>query len=202
MKTAAVHIGLVLAGGESRRMGSDKGLLPFERYPTLLHRQLSLLQRLPLQQVMISRHQLLDTPDDLRSCVISDSNQTHHDGPLAGIYAVARACPEATSLLVLPVDMPLMDQKSLSLLLETGLSQGCSLHYENEYFPLFLLLGKREREYLKEQLETATGNRSVHSLLHLTRAETLPSPSSTLFANTNTEDDWHTVIESRKSLYE
>lgn len=202
MKRADIHMGLVLAGGESRRMGEDKGLLPFGDYPTLLHRQSALLHTLPLQRVMISRHQLLNTPNDLRKLVITDSNHTHHDGPLAGIYAAARAYPEATSLLVLPVDMPLMDQHSLASLLQEGASRRCTLHYEHEYFPLFLYLGEREREYLKQQLETATGNRSVHSLLHMADADVLPSPSASIFTNANTEDDWRSMIESRKPLYE
>ena len=183
-------IGMILAGGESRRMQQDKGLLSLEDFPTLLHRQMALLKPLPLDAVVISRHQKHGTPFDLSSHVIPDKNPDFHDGPLAGIAAVAAAYPDAKALLILPVDLPLMNQSLLEVLLEQGLNKGKTLHYRDEFFPLFLCLGQKERSYLREQLEVVTGNRSVRSLLRFCDAEELEHHQLQAFTNTNTESEW------------
>lgn len=198
MSASNLMVGVLLAGGESRRMGRDKGLLACGTFPTLLHRQYALLKQLPLDAIAISRHLHLATPEDLKPHVVVDRNQTHHDGPLAGLWAAIQMYPNATALLILPVDMPLMTSEHLRHLLNQGDESSRSLYYESHYFPLYLRLETDLRCYLQEQLETATGNRSVHSLLNVAGAQSVPVHSQRAFANTNTESEWRDVIETRK----
>lgn len=190
MNSDMTVIGVVLAGGESRRMKQDKGNLPVNGDLTLLHRQFGLLKHLSLDSVVISRHQKHNTPADLLNHVVSDRNPNLHDGPLAGIHAVATAYPEATAALILPVDLPRMNVELLGDLLYCGGSRMTTTHYRNEFFPLLLMLGQSERDYLAEQLEVATGNRSVHSLLQFSGAEEIDHAHPDAFTNTNTESEW------------
>ena len=190
MKADGGVIGVVLAGGESRRMNRDKATLSVRGYATLMHQQVSLLKKLSLKRVVISRHQKHDTPADLVKDVIPDNNPNHHDGPLAGLLAVAKAFPSAAGLLVLPVDLPLMSVSLMSRLLEYGQTASQTAHFQDEYFPLFLNLGRRERDYLADQFDLATGNRSVHSLLHAIQAVEIEHSQPRAFMNTNTESEW------------
>lgn len=183
-------LGLVLAGGESRRMGRDKGLLPFKGFPSLLHRQVRLMQQLPLDELVVSRHEKLDTPVDLGVPVLTDHNDQNHDGPLAGIHSAAYAYSNAETLLVLPVDLPLMDASSLDRLLKEGRQRNQTMTFEDEYLPLYLPLTDRVRTYLHDQLALVNSDKSIRGLLRFTQAQSLFPGSRTPLTNTNTEEEW------------
>ena len=102
---SAELLGVVLAGGRSRRMGTDKALLPFGK-DTLLGHQVRLLTRLCARVVVSGTYTGFDCIADARP----------DGGPLAGLSAAAAAWPGA--LLVLPVDMPLMTAEALAELVQ------------------------------------------------------------------------------------
>lgn len=93
--------GLILAGGQSRRMGSDKALLAFGGTTLLGH----ITARLRPQVTSLA----LNGPPELDSGLprLPDS-LAGHLGPLAGILAglEARLDPDATHVLTVPVDSP------------------------------------------------------------------------------------------------
>jgi molybdenum cofactor guanylyltransferase len=108
---------LVLVGGHSRRMGTDKALLlhPRSGSPLLLH-QLALLQNLhPAARCVAARleQRLPPLPADVQR--IDDDGQS---GPLAGIVN-ALDVMTTTHLLVLAIDLPAMDLGSLQRLVST-----------------------------------------------------------------------------------
>jgi len=94
--------GLVLAGGHSRRMGTDKSafLLPDGR--TLLQRQIAVLRQAGVAEVLISRR-AAQVPVSAGARIVID--RAPDSGPLAGI-AAGLATIRAGVLLVLAVDMP------------------------------------------------------------------------------------------------
>lgn len=102
----------VLAGGRSRRMGTDKALLRISG-ATLLARQVALCDSLGARRVWVSGR----TPAQLEGL---DASALPDDapgrGPLGGIATVLRAS-RAPHLLVLAVDMPLLDTALLGRLL-------------------------------------------------------------------------------------
>lgn len=101
--------GAILAGGDSRRMGTDKALLEFEGV-LLWKRQRQVLHDSGIEEVIIVRR-----PDQpaLDSEIPHVRDQVPGAGPLAGLHAALAynlACPEpAEGLAVLAVDMPAID---------------------------------------------------------------------------------------------
>ncbi|WP_340198624.1 molybdenum cofactor guanylyltransferase [Ascidiimonas sp. W6] len=105
--------GLVLSGGKSTRMGRDKGQLLYHGMPHrdylyhLLNKfcERSFLSIRKSQQTEINQNQefIVDT-DEFK-------------GPLNGILSAHQLFPEA-SWLVLACDLPFMDQKAVSQLIE------------------------------------------------------------------------------------
>ncbi len=97
-------VGVVLAGGQSSRMGQDKAMLPFKG-ETLLHHQVQLLRRICSHVVVSGEYPGFDCVPD---CVPKY-------GPISGIYSVAKQIPSA-ALLVVPVDMPQLTVEHLNRL--------------------------------------------------------------------------------------
>jgi molybdopterin-guanine dinucleotide biosynthesis protein A len=105
--------GLVLVGGQSRRMGRDKALLTYHGEATQLERTAALLQTV-CTRVFVSQRtgQCFDAPDETE--VIYDSVESV-SGPLCGILSAMRAHPEA-HWLVLACDLPYLQATALQKL--------------------------------------------------------------------------------------
>jgi molybdopterin-guanine dinucleotide biosynthesis protein A len=97
-------VGGVLVGGASRRMGRDKALLPWGR-GRWIDRQVRTLAHVADEVLLAGR-----AIDPYRG-LADDAGA----GPLAGIWALARARPTA-SLLVVAVDQPLLTSTALGWL--------------------------------------------------------------------------------------
>ena len=107
MKFSAV----LLAGGESRRMGSEKATLLFHGEP-LWQRQIRVLRELESQEIFISaRSELPWRPVDIE--LILDEAPSR--GPLSGL-AAALLRMRTNHLLVLAVDMPFMTSEQMRAL--------------------------------------------------------------------------------------
>lgn len=193
-------VGVLLAGGESRRMGQDKALLPMAGFATLLQRQLALLQSLPLDACSISRHRRHQTPTGLGVPILPDTNNEQHAGPLAGIQAAALAWPEASALLVLPVDLPFIRAETLQTLLDEGQRQHCAVYYENEYLPLYLPLHNTLRDDLNTRIALVSSDKSIRSLLRRQNAIALAAPLDNSLTNTNTPEEWQASQPSGPSI--
>ncbi len=106
--------GLLLAGGQSRRMGRDKASLSYdgrsqpERVAKLLKTQ--------CQEVFVSLRVGQETPDGVRNLpIVLDSAE--RSGPMAGILSAFREKPSA-AWLVVACDLPLIDSATLDNLVE------------------------------------------------------------------------------------
>jgi molybdopterin-guanine dinucleotide biosynthesis protein A len=107
--TAIIWRGAVLAGGESRRMGTDKALLEFDGLP-LWRRQHRVLAEAGMDEIVLVRR---PGQSDLSRDVPLCHDQFTGTGPIAGLHAALTfnlACPEPVEgLAVLAVDMPAID---------------------------------------------------------------------------------------------
>ena len=110
------HIAAVLfAGGQSRRMGRDKALLPLPDGRLLWQRQLDVLRELEPAELFISGPSRPGFPADAPT--VGDA--VPGLGPLGGIVA-ALAAMRSARLLVLAVDLPMMTSAYLRELIHHG----------------------------------------------------------------------------------
>lgn len=120
-------VGVVLAGGQSRRMGSDKALLTING-EGMLSRAVDCLQRAGAKQVIVSRNE----PGD---GFLSDIYP--HKGPLSGIHSAA-VNMATQNLLLVPVDLPNLSHKEIQRLSQFGQTQHCSCYFSGHNLPLYL----------------------------------------------------------------
>ncbi len=106
--------GLILAGGKSKRMGSDKALL-LRDGETQLSRAVRLLEA-HLDRVFVSTR--ADQSDDLERGKFAQVIDRYDDmGPIAGILS-AMDSDDDVSWLVLACDLPNIDDMTITYLLE------------------------------------------------------------------------------------
>ncbi|MBM3992125.1 MAG: molybdenum cofactor guanylyltransferase [Planctomycetes bacterium] len=119
MRTARTDVtGLLLCGGESRRMGRDKALLPWgER--TMIDGPLDALRELA-SRVLLSTGRTARYPQLGLECVLDAFPDA---GPLAGLCAGLEAC-RTPWLAVLSCDLPLARAECLRRLLERAEESG------------------------------------------------------------------------------
>jgi molybdopterin-guanine dinucleotide biosynthesis protein A len=145
-------LGVVLAGGLSRRMGTDKAMLDYHGQ-TLLQHQVNILASLSSQVVVSGDYADFDcVPDSGDRC-----------GPLGGLHAVCRRFP-GRAMLVIPVDMPQLTP----VLLQRLLQNRAVCHFEAQPLPAFFPESCRIQDALTEifnQCERGFSLRRLHEAL-------------------------------------
>ena len=102
---------VLLAGGESRRMGREKATIEFEGRP-LWERQLGILRAVGPETIFVSARTRPPWLPDEVELLLDDSPSR---GPLSGL-AKALATIQTTHLIALAVDMPFMTSGQLGVL--------------------------------------------------------------------------------------
>lgn len=186
----------LLAGGRSRRFGSDKAFLEWRGEP-LYERQLSLLRRLEPANVWISANGDQAFPALEETTILTDDEAD--EGPLGGLLTVFRKS-SADWILVLGVDLPLMEGGFLQGLLagQTGLVPKSDRFWEPlvAFYPRAKMLALLERGF-------ADGERKLQHLLDQAEAvgliEALPVSDSEklLFTNLNSTTDLKAIDLNR-----
>ncbi|MBK8132704.1 MAG: NTP transferase domain-containing protein [Gammaproteobacteria bacterium] len=115
--------GALLAGGQSRRMGADKALLPVGA-GTLLDHMLAKLRALDLAEVVVCR--------DAPGCI---ADRIPGQGPLGALHSLGIHYP-GRDLLIVPVDMPLLAAGTLAALLAASNAAQRPRHYAGYRLPL------------------------------------------------------------------
>lgn len=120
----------LLSGGESRRMGRDKALLPHPEGGTWLRRSLVLLQCLGEPVSLLSRHPAHQALAQTLG-VIAIAEPPPWDGPLRALARLMAHYPEAR-LLLCPVDMPHLDGASLRALVAASDADPATIHLAHD----------------------------------------------------------------------
>ena len=169
--------GIVLAGGQSSRMGRDKALLPY-RGRHLIDWIVETLRKAGVAEAFVSSPADRTYPD--YACIADRSPQA---GPVGGILSVITALAGYDGYLVVPVDMPLLSPEMLARLMR----QGGACHYAGTPLPAFLPDSATLRRH------PASG--SVKALLAILAAGPVPlhEGDRNRLVNGNTEREWAAI---------
>ncbi len=187
--------GIVLAGGRSRRMGSDKAALLFGGRP-LLQRTVAALAEVADEVVVVLAPGRKLPPLECPRPVRVAADPVEGEGPLVGIAAGLRAA-SAPVALVVAVDMPFLRPALLRLLAERAAAGSrCVVPiYEGRPQPLCSAWRREALEVVEAQVET--GERAVMSVARTLDAERLlpaawraADPDGRSFVNVNTPEEF------------
>lgn len=162
--------GVVLAGGQSSRMGQNKVFLDFQGRPLLDH-MIALLRQITGDVYVSGDYEGYDCIPDSKPFA----------GPAAAIRDVLNRLNDYDNVLFVPVDMPFLTPELLLPLLqhETG------ARYEG--WPLPLCLAKGQEAGQGESVKSMISAMCVTTL-------SLPQGGQDCFVNINTPEEWKEVI--------
>lgn len=180
-------MGLVLAGGRSRRMGSDKASLERDG-ETQLDRAVRLL-RAQLDTVFVSARES-QAGDPLRSRYPRIIDRYDDMGPVAGILSAMDEHPEA-AWLVLACDLPNIDEETVGYLLDNASAEHPSTAYVSVNDGLPEPLCAVYRPAFREVIEryVAEGIKCPRKMLINSPTRLLEQPHPGALHNVNTPDD-------------
>jgi molybdopterin-guanine dinucleotide biosynthesis protein A len=176
-------LGVVLAGGLSSRMGTDKAQL-MRNDTAMVNFSKQLLTDAGLNKVIVSGKGY-DIDDSLINA-----------GPLGGIFSVLQQT-KARALLILPVDLPLMQAQALKTLMLTGQLKQSACFYQQHYLPLYLPVTGFLELFLKKAFCAFPSNGandskgpSMRALITAIPHTKLQPSSPKLLLNANTSQQW------------
>jgi molybdopterin-guanine dinucleotide biosynthesis protein A len=189
----------VLAGGKSRRMGSDKALLELAGRPLIEH-------MLKLAGSVCPQVRVVGDPEKFSRLAPVIRDLHSGQGPLAGIHA-ALIHSETNLNLILGVDLPFLEAEFLSYLISQSRTSGslvtvpvadgfvqtlCAV-YRKE----FAEFAGRALRAGQNKVDAIFPQTSVRQLLEQELAKAGFGPR--MFRNVNTPEDWQQAQQSLRS---
>jgi len=174
-------VGLVLAGGNSRRMGRDKAALEVAGV-SLLNMARKPLSAAGCQQILVSgAGGLVD--------------RYPNAGPLAGLDAAIMGLSDGTLLLVVPVDMPHITADLLTQLTDECAGQP-GVYFAKQPFPCCLRVTAQLRDAVQQALTMTSADRSLFGLFQrLGFVELVMKPAHVAqFFNCNTPEEFASLV--------
>jgi molybdenum cofactor guanylyltransferase len=210
-------LGIILAGGQSSRMGTNKALLSIGNDHLLTHMQ-NMMCDTDISHLEIS--------GPLSNQGVSNIVDMHPKmGPLGGIYSVfiqigkrflfdasvvlakptKETSQDATSasklksintngsqfdgVIFVPVDLPLMTSQTINKLISVGSSSKQACYFEGSNLPLYLPYKKTITQFLADKI-AKKDKLSIGSLIHYCNAQAIKIDNETELTNTNTPTEW------------
>jgi len=200
-------LGVVLAGGKSSRMGTNKALLMRNQsaefgqssdHENMLSYSKRLLKNIGIEKVVISGN--VDG-DNAASSVTDEFAEL---GPMGGIYSVIKKY-QPKSLLILPVDLPLMTKETLQQLKIKGQLTQKACFFSDHFLPLYLpnnafveqfftrnvtQFMQGNKNALTEKTNKKKNGPSIRAMLAQVPHQALALQSTQCLFNTNTPQEW------------
>jgi molybdopterin-guanine dinucleotide biosynthesis protein A len=186
MTTRPIY-GLVLAGGESRRMGSDKALLVRDGQSQLAHIA-ALLDQVTDRVFVSTRGDQQDESERSRFAQIVDRYEDI--GPIAGVMSALEEYPQA-DWLVVACDLPNIDEATLQFLIDNRSQEKPFTAFRSSYDDLPEPLCALYRSGCGSILRKFVDDGMVCPRKMLIRSDTelLKQPDPRSLDNINTPDD-------------
>lgn len=183
--------GLILAGGRSSRMGTDKASLVHPDGRTLAVRCRDLLLEAGCGSVVISLRHDQEIPANLGEMDVVRDPEGESCGPMGGIISGMRLDPHA-DWLVLACDLPRLDLQTLSHLITSRQPEERFLAYRSEFDnlpePLCTLYTSASLPLMEEAL--AENFRYPRKILIRHDCRLLEPVTPRALDNANTPADW------------
>jgi molybdopterin-guanine dinucleotide biosynthesis protein A len=193
-KIAHPMTGVILAGGKSSRMGSNKALLQIEGKTFIEHIAETL--RLVVSRVII----IADRQEEFAFLALPMYPDIYKEcGPLAGLHS-SFIHTDTPAVLAVTCDMPLLEASLLSSLLDVPPSYDAALFSSNEFIQPFP--GFYRRSCLPRLEDNLQGKKySVIGLIRALNVITFPVPPLSCsqklnpFTQINEQSDYHRLHE-------
>lgn len=181
--------GIVLAGGRSLRMGTDKSMMKLNGKP-LIEYSIDALRPL-CHNVVISSNNFIY---DFTGCEVWP-DELPYQAPIVGIYSCLKRSTTDINI-ILSCDMPMMSTETLEYLLVNSKDHDITVPMHGDGFiePLCGIYKKSSLGILKEFIDK--GNFHLHESIRaashrwITFDPQLPFFSDNMFLNINTPDDF------------
>ncbi len=182
MCSKACVSGILLAGGKSSRMGSNKAELLFRGMP-LAGWQVQKMRSVGISEILISGYGPGMIPDDIPE-----------KGPLGGLYSCLRRASNRCCL-VLPVDVPLIPEETLIALIQAHKGGITLLECNGKIEPLIGIYDSGLAETILPMLQS--GSTAVRRLLDSVGYRTIPfTEKADLLTNCNTPEEFASCIRT------
>jgi molybdopterin-guanine dinucleotide biosynthesis protein A len=201
-------MGVILVGGKSSRMGTNKALICVDG-DSFLGRTLATLKQLHFDVITLIGKRSLDEP--LIPDVMHLSDLYEGLGPASGIHAALHFAAERNAtcenkidgVLIVPIDMPNLTPTLLSLLAQQGQQAGTPAFYESNgekfHFPLYMPVDMHFIARLEGLLVNASKDKaekrnkhkglSLKNILSSHTIKSIPTNDQQAFVNINTLED-------------
>lgn len=167
-------LGIVLAGGQSLRMGRDKALLEYGA-STLLRHQVNTLAQVCGRVMVSGVYPGYDCLSDIRPGM----------GPLSGMHSAAMQFG-TNSLLFLPVDMPAITPKELRMLM--AFDSPC--HFEGQPIPCYFSNASKVGATIERIWSSSEAKNAVIELHCALGSFAMKSADMSVFHNLNSPEQW------------
>lgn len=184
------HIGIILAGGQSRRMGTDKALLALKG-ETLLNRTIKTLKESGCEDVILSGYSRPGFSEMLIHDEVLDA------GPVGGIVSSLKYLnshyPSGSKCLFIAVDMPNASSSLIETLFRSLNAYDC-IHFDSHPLPFCLRLSNATINLVNatNSILSATKSPSIRTFLSSLKICQLQPTSEQRYQlfNVNTPEAW------------
>lgn len=182
-------IGVVLCGGESKRMKTDKALLEYQNQPQWKTVSKMLQPFCKKTVISINENQWESWAKNETKNFIIDEEKYKNHGPISGILSVTDKFPN-NGLMILGTDFPFIKFKNLVQLHNQRSKSFDAVCFEKDGFlqPLTSIIEKEAVYKLNEFF--ANGNDSLRQFLGEIKTKIIPVNGENFLENINTEADF------------
>jgi molybdopterin-guanine dinucleotide biosynthesis protein A len=178
-------VAVVMAGGRSKRMGQDKGLI---QYKNKAHRYyMADMLKTVFSEVVISVPIDFVLPEKSEYSYVKDV--VENLGPLGGLYSLFKAFPDK-SILIIATDMPEVEVRHVTNLLENRATDSVATCYKNSdgfVEPLFAIWENSASRIIDGLIKE--NKLSMRMIIKNHKAKIIDIPDEKALLNINTEEE-------------